>query len=151
VRASQSVAEVMRRLGIRPAGGSHAHIRKRLAFFEIDTSHFVGKRWSAGGQQPASRVKRSCQQILVLGREGQRLEPTRLLRRALFESGREYRCAECGGGDVWNGRRLVLQIDHINGFRYDNRAENLRFLCPNCHSQTPTFNKPHRQNGEVLE
>ena len=51
----------------------------------------------------------------------------------------EYKCACCGNVGEWNGRPLVLQLDHINGDNCDNRLENLRFLCPNCHSQTDTF------------
>lgn len=51
----------------------------------------------------------------------------------------EYKCACCGNTGEWNGRPLVLQLDHINGDNCDNRLENLRFLCPNCHSQTDTF------------
>lgn len=51
----------------------------------------------------------------------------------------EYVCSECGQNGNWNGKVLSLQIDHINGIRNDNRLSNLRFLCPNCHSQTSTF------------
>lgn len=51
----------------------------------------------------------------------------------------EYKCAICGNTGEWNGKPLTLQIDHINGDHLDNRLENLRFLCPNCHSQTDTF------------
>jgi len=144
VKNSQSVAQVMRLLGVRPAGGSHAHLRRRLTEFGIDTSHFLGKGWNAGGSKTSAERRRTAQQILVLGQAGQRFEPTRLLRRALLEIGRTYQCAICELGAQWNGESLVLQIDHINGLRYDNRAENLRFLCPNCHSQTENFNRPHR-------
>lgn len=49
----------------------------------------------------------------------------------------EYKCP-CGIGDSWNGVPLTLELDHINGVATDNSLENLRFLCPNCHSQTPT-------------
>lgn len=50
-----------------------------------------------------------------------------------------YVCAECGIGGEWNGRRLVLQLDHKNGIHNDNRRENLQLICPNCHSQTPSY------------
>jgi RNA polymerase subunit RPABC4/transcription elongation factor Spt4 len=50
-----------------------------------------------------------------------------------------YLCSECGLGDEWNGKKLVLHLDHINGVNNDHRLINLRFLCPNCHSQTETY------------
>ena len=50
-----------------------------------------------------------------------------------------YKCASCGITDSWNNHPLTLQLDHINGINNDNRLNNLRFLCPNCHSQTDTF------------
>lgn len=55
----------------------------------------------------------------------------------------EYKCSECGLSE-WNGRHLVLELEHINGNRRDNRKENLKLLCPNCHSQTKTFRNRKR-------
>lgn len=51
----------------------------------------------------------------------------------------EYKCDICNLGSHWNNQKLTLQLDHKNGIHNDNRLENLRFLCPNCHSQTNTF------------
>lgn len=51
----------------------------------------------------------------------------------------EYKCAICNNTGEWNNQKLVLQLDHINGINTDNRLKNLRFLCPNCHTQTETY------------
>lgn len=68
------------------------------------------------------------------------------VKRRLLEAGiLENRCSECGLSE-WRGRYLSVQLDHINGIKADNRLENLRMLCPNCHSQTETFGSRNRSN-----
>lgn len=62
----------------------------------------------------------------------------------------EYKCALCGNDGIWNSKELVLQLDHINGIYNDHRLENLRFLCPNCHSQTETFGTKKRKEESLL-
>jgi len=58
----------------------------------------------------------------------------------LFKEGLKARiCEECGIGDRWQGKTLELELDHINGDSADHRWENLRVVCPNCHSQTSTY------------
>jgi 5-methylcytosine-specific restriction endonuclease McrA len=60
---------------------------------------------------------------------------SRLLKEKLIE----YKCVKCGNTGEWQGEPLSLQLDHINGNNKDHRLENLRLLCPNCHSQTKTY------------
>jgi len=62
-----------------------------------------------------------------------------LKKRLVTEGILVYNCTSCGIGDEWNGNPIVLQLDHINGIHDDHRLENLRLLCPNCHSQTDTW------------
>jgi 5-methylcytosine-specific restriction endonuclease McrA len=57
-------------------------------------------------------------------------------------------CAICGIQPFWNSQKLVLHLDHINGSPKDNRLENLRLICPNCHSQTETYAGKKTKGGK---
>ena len=133
--ASHSVAGVLRHLGLPQAGGTHAHISRLLKRFEIDTSHFTGQGWLRGRSVPP---KLPPEHWLRLHPEGSGRVNGQRLRRALVRVGLEYRCAFCLNEGSWQGASLTLHVDHVNGDYLDCRQENLRFLCPNCHSQTPT-------------
>ncbi len=67
----------------------------------------------------------------------------RLIRDGIFEN----KCSCCGLTN-WQGKDIVLQLDHISGDSSDHRKENLRLLCPNCHSQTDTW--CGKQNGGLV-
>ena len=67
-----------------------------------------------------------------------------LKKRLLYENILDYKCVKCGNRGEWGGEVLILELDHINGDNNDNRLKNLRMLCPNCHSQTPTFRNKKR-------
>jgi predicted RNA-binding Zn-ribbon protein involved in translation (DUF1610 family) len=60
----------------------------------------------------------------------------------------EYKCSKCGI-DSWQGEPIVLELDHINGINIDNRLSNLRYLCPNCHSQTDTYCGRNKNSGKI--
>lgn len=136
VSESISLAEVIRRCGGGPGGGWYSAVNARIKYLQIDTSHFLGIRAISDVRHKDSRTpKIVSEKILVLGRLP-RKEKAHMLRRALIDAGVDYLCSLCGIGPVWNNNIMVLEIDHINGNNIDNTKDNLRFLCPNCHSQT---------------
>lgn len=140
VAQSHSLAGVLRLLGLKFSGGSQSHIKNRIASLGIDSSHFTGQG-SHRGLAHKRPNKVPAEQVLTYGRcsKGSRREDGYRLRRALLESGVLEACALCSIGPVWQEKPMRLQVDHLNGDWADNRAGNLRFLCPNCHSQTETF------------
>ncbi|MDX2543724.1 HNH endonuclease signature motif containing protein [Streptomyces sp. WI04-05B] len=142
VAASRSLAGVLKLLGIVDNGAGRARVKRSVEAHNLSISHFVGQ---AHGRGVPSKNRKSAAQILVRLEPGCSRTQTVHLRRALDDRDVPRTCDTCHVGDVWQGRRLVLEIDHINGDWLDNRQENLRYLCPSCHSQTKTFaNRSHR-------
>ncbi|MFH8680005.1 HNH endonuclease [Streptomyces lydicus] len=139
VARSHSVAEVVRHLGISPVGGNQAHIGRRIAELGLDTTHFT-----AG---PRRRTKTATRLRMQLGSPANGRIGGARLRKELLRQGVPERCANCRTGPRWNGKPLRLEVDHVNGDWWDNRPENLRLLCPNCHAVTDTYRgrKPRRK------
>ncbi|MFF8530496.1 HNH endonuclease [Streptomyces sp. SAS_267] len=138
VSVSTSIKDVVRHLGISQVGGNQTHVARRITALGIDTSHFTQTRRGAS--------KGSLSGLLTVRLPENGRVPGRRLRRELLRSGLEERCAECGTGPEWNGRPLTLEVDHISGRWWDNRPENLRLLCPNCHAATDTYRGRQRRH-----
>ncbi|MFE9019149.1 HNH endonuclease [Streptomyces sp. NPDC007808] len=145
VAEATSIAGALRALGMAPSNGRlRALFHEWVAEDRLDTSHFLGQAHQRGKSGPTP--VRRAEEILVR-HDGGRRTRTHLLRRALQEVGVPEVCAECGVGPEWLGKPMTLEIDHINGDWSDDRRENLRMLCPNCHAATATWCRGGGRSG----
>lgn len=171
VKSSRSLAEVMRKLGLRTTGGNyrrtytsfarilselglpevgrpHHELKARIRSLGLDTSHFTGRGWSRGKtwrtdeSLAGQRRKRRLKDEQVFVENSPLYAGPALIPR-LLDLGWPYECAWCGLSE-WRGMKLVLHLDHANGIHNDNRLANLRLLCPNCHTQTETYSNRRR-------
>lgn len=138
VAKATSIAGVIRECGMTDTAAVRARVKRELTHFAISTAHFTGQAHYRNRESPQ---RKSADAILRLLDPGSRRVRREQLDRALREKGVDYLCGECGTGSLWRGKVLVLEIDHINGDRLDNRLANLRYLCPSCHSQTVTHSR----------
>lgn len=132
IKESVTWAEVCRKLGLRALTGSQSHIHKCADRFGISYAHFVGQS-STKGKAPIN--KRPLEDYF----EGKAFIKSHYLRIRLLREG--YKQARCEGCYLtkWQDQAIPLELDHINGDNEDNRLENLRILCPNCHALTTTY------------
>ena len=133
VESSLTYSEVLRTLGLRPAGGNHKVLRHWLHdVWHISTDHFDQDHLL---RERARRSMRTLDEVLVEHSTYSRAT----LKRRLYAAGlKERRCELCGQGERWQERHMSLILDHINGVADDNRLENLRIVCPNCNATLDT-------------
>lgn len=138
VASNTTIASILRSIGYSHQSTAYNRVRKRVAELNLDTSHWVGQA-SRKGKAPPNKIPLS--EILV--RNSTYTCTSSLKRRMIREGLLAYVCALCDISE-WQGKTLSLQLDHINGVNNDHRRENIRLLCPNCHSQTPTWGSKNR-------
>lgn len=131
VKRCKSMREFIEQMGLEPKGSNLTYARDKLKHHQIDFSHF--------GKKPPYKnyLTVPLQQIL----EGKHPTYSRhsLKARLLKEGLKQNVCEECGLDNEWHGKKIVMHLDHKNGIHNDHKLKNLRMLCPNCHSQTPTY------------
>lgn len=145
VASSISVAQVIRALGLIPAGGNYDHVQRRMRDLGLDTSHFKGAGWSRGLSLKPNAIPLT--EVLVAGR----WTTSHHLKQRLFREGlKKQQCELCGWAERTADGRIPLELDHINGDKNDNRLVNLRVVCPNCHSLQPTHRGRNRKSVRAL-
>jgi hypothetical protein len=134
VASSTSVRQVLLRLNLAGAGGNYAGIAARIQDLGIETSHFKGQGWRKGSDNPVVPA-RPLAEVL---REGTCVQSYKLKRRLLTAGLKSRRCESCRKVR-WLGHPIPLELHHINGDQKDNRLDNLRLVCPNCHALTSNY------------
>lgn len=134
VEISKSFRQVIHLLGLKPAGGNYDQIKKYIKEYSLSTKHFTGKIWNKGLKfefKPHIPLKN----ILV---KNSTYQSFKLKKRLFLAKLKEPKCEECGWAKMSIDGRVPLELDHVNGNKHDNRIDNLRILCPNCHSLQST-------------
>lgn len=140
VKTSSSLTEVLKKQNKAVSGTSVKLLKETLNLYNIDY-HFLNEK----------EISKKIPTVNLLV-ENSNYQSSKLKKRLVEEGIKKDVCELCGCPNNWNGKPLVLQLDHINGDHSDNRLENLRIVCPNCHSQTETFsNKRAKKHNYCID
>ena len=139
VKTSTSIRQVLSKLNLKEAGGNYTVAQKRIKDLNLDDSHFTGQAHLKG--KTHDYTKKPIEYYLT---ENSYHQSYKLKNRLITEGLKEHKC-ECCGITEWNGQPAPIELDHINGNHHDNRLENLRILCPNCHAQTDTYRAKNKK------
>lgn len=139
LNTSNSFVDILIKVGLDPYNGNHKTLNHRIKEESFDISILEQNRKKNQERHMKSLLEKrtySLEDILV---ENSNYGSHHLKQKLLSKNILKNKCYTCGNNGEWYGKKLSLQLDHINGINNDNRLENLRLLCPNCHSQTETF------------
>lgn len=143
IKNSTSVRQVLQKLRLKEAGGNYAQISHAIKDYDLDIGHFTGRGWSKG-LKGIGKPLTPLNKILT---KNSRFQSHKLKRRLFKDNLKNPQCEECGWAKQSIDGRIPVELDHINGDRMDNRIENLRILCPNCHSLKPTHRGLNRKKN----
>lgn len=135
VSSSTSYRQVLIKLNLRCTGGNYAQLKKYIEQNNLNYSHFTGKVWNKGLTGIGKPI-RPLSEILV---SHSHVQSYKLKKRLISAGLKPNYCEHCGWAKKTINGYVPVELDHVNGNRHDNRIENLRILCPNCHSLTDTY------------
>lgn len=137
VKKSKCYAEICRNLEINTQGGHYRTIKRKIKNNNIDISHFLPLKDLLKNVRNFNWI--SKENFIENLKNGYPYCIDTIKKKILEFNLIEYICNQCGLGNTWNKKCITLQIDHIDGNHNNNKLENFRWLCPNCHSQTETY------------
>ncbi len=145
LETSRSIRQALIKVGMKPEGANYTTIYKIIKEMNIDISHMTGQGWNRGDIMGLSRVNtKPLEEILV--KDSTYTNTYNLKMRILAAGLKEHVCEMCGLRN-WNAREIPLELNHVNGDRFDNRIENIQLLCPNCHAQTDNYRGKNIKKG----
>lgn len=133
----RNYSEILRHLNLNVSSGNYRTLKKYIKEYNIE---FVPQK----RDYSLSKKIYSDEECF---KENSKISRHHLKSRIIKNKLIEYKCNECNNVGIWNNKPLVLQLDHINGINDDNRLVNLRFICPNCHTQTNTYSARNKKTG----
>jgi hypothetical protein len=124
VAESTSLAEVIKKLGLVPAGGNYRSLKHHISRLDLSISHFTGKGWNKDNFKNRDYSTNNNRKKYLIRQRG-------------------HQCEQCHN-TLWQGSPIPLELEHCDGNTENNVEANLKLLCCNCHALTPTWRRPKK-------
>ena len=152
-KTSISYAEVLKKLGLKQSGSMQSRIKNEIKNLGLDISHFTGQAWCRGKNSYQDKRIRNKYSDEIIFTENSNVSNVVVKNRLKSNPNYIHKCELCSIKEWYDPfenkiKPVNLELDHINGNERDNRKKNLRLICSNCHSFTPTY-KGRNINGGI--